>query len=97
MTTGRDKTAADLTQSPPLCDLEFRGDRLTLTFADDRSLSLPLRLYPTLERASNDQRSDWHLIGPNRGIHWPQLDLDLSIEGLLHGLPERIPQPPQRA
>ena len=61
---------------------------------DDREISQPLERYPTLMRATGKQRKEWELIGPAVGFHWPSLNLDLSVEGLLHGLPERIPAPP---
>jgi hypothetical protein len=61
---------------------------------DDREISQPLERYPTLMKATVAQRNAWELIGPALGFHWPGLDLDLSVDGLLHGLPECIPRPP---
>ena len=53
--------------------------------ADGRRLYVPFDWFPHLERATPPQRSRWQLIGNGIGIHWPELDEDLSIAGLLHG------------
>jgi hypothetical protein len=53
--------------------------------ADGRAVGLPLSACPTLKRASTAQRSKYRLIGKGFGIHWPGLDLDLSINGILAG------------
>ena len=61
-------------------------DELVVAFADGRTLSVPLAWYPRLLNASAEQRSDWRLIGEGEGIHWSQIDEDLSAEGLLRGI-----------
>jgi hypothetical protein len=68
---------------------------MVVVLEDQREMSLPLSLYPTLLNASPVQREAWELIGPGRGFHWEQLDLDLSVDGLLQGLPEAVPAPPR--
>ena len=75
-------------------NLSFGPERMIVRLVDGRELSVPLVLYPTLRKASPDQRADWELLGEGRAIYWESLDLDLSVEGILQGLPERIPQPP---
>lgn len=60
---------------------------------DGRHVYSPLDRYPTLAKASSAQRGRWKMIGPGRGFHWEDLDLDLSLEGLVGGLPEMIPPP----
>jgi predicted ester cyclase len=62
-------------------------DELVADLADGRTLSVPLVWYPRLLNASAEQRSDWHLIGEGEGVHWPQIDEDLSAAGLLRGVP----------
>ena len=52
---------------------------------DGRAVGLPLASLPTLRRASASQRSRYRLIGRGYGVHWPGLDLDLSVEGILAG------------
>src|SRR5690348_11759540 len=77
-------------------DLSFGPERMVVRLVDGRELSVPLVLYPTLRKASPNQRAAWELFGGGRAIRWESLDLDLSVEGILQGLPERIPRPPAR-
>jgi hypothetical protein len=74
--------------------LRFERGRMIVVLCDGRKLSVPLKHYPTLRHATPRQRERWELLGGGMGIHWEAMDLDLSIEGLLQGLPERIPRPP---
>src|SRR3954447_10490153 len=74
--------------------LRFDGDRLVVQLDDGREVSVPLARYPSLRDAAPAQRAAWELIGPGKGFHWEDLDLDLSVEGLLRGIPEGIPRPP---
>jgi len=55
--------------------------------ADGRTISVPLEWYPRLHRASPKQRENWRLIGQGDGIHWPDIDEDISTIGLLEGRP----------
>ena len=61
---------------------------LTVGLADGRTLSLPLAWYPSLQRAKPAERARWEPCAAGRGIHWPKLDYDLSVEGLLRGAHE---------
>lgn len=54
---------------------------------DGRTISVPLAWYPRLMRATAKQRSNWKIAGAGYGIHWPDIDEDLSTEGLLRGAP----------
>src|SRR5258708_6341503 len=76
--------------------LRFSRDSIIMPLADGREVSIPLRFYPTLKNARPAQRNDFELTGGGRAFHWDGLDLDLSVDGLLHGLPEKIPAPPAR-
>jgi hypothetical protein len=60
-------------------------DRLTVELADGRSLSVPLAWYPRLAHGSVAERANWRLIGRGEGVHWPDLDEDVSIDGLVAG------------
>ena len=60
-------------------------DELTLTLSDGRSKSVPLSFYPRLGHASQEERDNWRIIGQSEGIRWPDLDEDLSVEGILAG------------
>jgi hypothetical protein len=60
---------------------------LIVELRDGRVVSVPLAWYPRLAEGSPSERRRWELLGPGIGIHWPDLDEDISIEGLLQGLP----------
>jgi hypothetical protein len=60
-------------------------DSLTVRLDDGRSLSVPLAWYPRLLDGTQAERENYELIGGGEGIHWPELDEDISIEGLLAG------------
>ena len=62
-------------------------DTLTVDFKDGRSISVPIAWYPRLVYGTPEERNNWRLIGDGEGIHWPDLDEDLSVEGLLLGRP----------
>lgn len=60
-------------------------DAITAELSDERSISVPLAWYPRLVHGSSNERSDWRLIGGGVGIHWPELDEDISVGNLLAG------------
>ncbi len=60
---------------------------LIVDLMDGRTISVPLAWYPRLLHASPEQRAKWELAGAGLGIHWPDIDEDLSTEGLLRGAP----------
>jgi hypothetical protein len=60
-------------------------DALTVDLDDGRTLSVPLAWYPRLLHGDPKERSNWRLIGKGEGIHWPELDEDISIQNLLSG------------
>lgn len=60
-------------------------DTLVLDLADGRSVSAPLAWYPRLMHGSPAERGNWRLIGGGEGIHWSDLDEDISVEGVLAG------------
>jgi len=60
---------------------------LIVDLQDGRVVSVPLAWYPRLVEGSAAERRRWELIGPGIGIHWPALDEDISVDGLLRGLP----------
>jgi hypothetical protein len=65
----------------------FTRDSLVVDLVDGRTISVPLKWYPKLLKANQKQRSRWELCGGGYGIHWPDVDEDLSTEGLLRGSP----------
>lgn len=62
-------------------------DTLTVELSDGRSISVPLAWFPRLLHASPAERKNWRLIGKGQGIHWAEIDEDISVEGLLAGKP----------
>lgn len=62
-------------------------DTLSVDLADGRTIIVPLTWFPRLLDASPEQRSQWKISGAGYGIHWPEIDEDLSTEGLLRGAP----------
>lgn len=62
-------------------------DKLVVDLADGRSISVPLAWYPRLLHSTPKQRDNWQIAGAGFGIHWPDVDEDLSVEGLLRGAP----------
>jgi hypothetical protein len=62
-------------------------DTLTVDLQDGRTVAVPIAWYPRLSHGSGEERGNWRLIGDGLGIHWPDLDEDISIEGLLLGYP----------
>jgi hypothetical protein len=63
------------------------GDELVVDLSDGRTVIAPLAWYPRLLHGTASERKRWSLIGGGEGIHWPALDEDVSVEGLLDGRP----------
>ena len=74
--------------------VRFREDSLVVDLIDGRSISVPIAWYPRLLAATPKQRSNWEIAGGGFGIHWPEIDEDLSTEGLLRGAPAPSAMPP---
>jgi hypothetical protein len=68
-------------------DVQFTTDSLSVALHDGRVISVPLAWYPRLFHATPAQRKNWKVSGGGYGIHWPDIDEDLSTEGLLRGAP----------
>ena len=62
-------------------------DTLSVELADGRTVAAPLAWYPRLAHASAQERNSWRLISGGRGIHWPEVDEDISVDNLLAGQP----------
>ena len=68
-----------------IVNVEVTEDELKVELLDGRTLTVPLAWYPRLLHAAPDQRANWEIAGAGYGIHWPDIDEDLSSEGLLRG------------
>lgn len=70
-----------------VADVAFDDDSLSVRLKDGRTISVPLAWYARLFRGTTEQRRNWKIAGGGYGIHWPDLDEDISTEGLLRGAP----------
>jgi hypothetical protein len=68
-------------------DVHFTEDSLSVDLMDGRTISVPLVWYPRLSNATREQLDNWEQCGGGYGIHWPDIDEDISTEGLLRGAP----------
>jgi hypothetical protein len=67
-------------------EVNVTGDRLLVVLADGRELAVPLAWFPRLSDATDEQRKNWRLIGRGHGIHWPDIDEDISVASLLRAV-----------
>lgn len=82
MTTSANEAATLLAANVALTD-----DTLMVDLSDGRSASVPLAWYPRLLHATSEERSNWSLIAPGEGIHWPDVDEDISVASIIAGRP----------
>lgn len=74
-------------REPVAINVSFTDFTVAFDLADGRSISAPLAWFPRLEKATMEERQNWELIGRGCGVHWPDVDEDISMLGLL-GLPD---------
>lgn len=74
-------------EMPFAIDVSISEDTLSVELSDGRSISVPLGWFPRLEQANEKERKNWRLIGKGTGIHWEDIDEDISVEGLISGNP----------
>lgn len=84
-------TAANV--EPLIRSVEVTEDEITAHLSDGRTISVPLAWSWRLSAATPEQRRNFRLIGAGQGIHWPDVDEDISVHGMLFGIPAR-PQTP---
>ena len=65
-------------------DVTFTDTKMVVVLEDGRELSVPLEWFKKLRNASKEQRANWRFIGKGEGVHWEELDEDISIENLLY-------------
>ena len=83
---------SDVKPGEQVKDVRFTEDTMSVDLMDGRTITVPLAWYPRLLHAAAAQRARWQLCGGGFGIHWPELDEDLSTEGLLRSAPA-APEP----
>ena len=74
-------------QVPNAIAVNVTKDTLRVDLSDGRTISVPLAWFPRLVHATKEERKNWRLIGKGEGIHWEDIDEDISVEGLLAGRP----------
>jgi hypothetical protein len=72
---------------PEALNVSLTDDTLSVDLSDGRSISIPIAWFPRLLHSTEQERNNWRLIGKGRGIHWEDIDEDMSVEGLLAGTP----------
>jgi hypothetical protein len=85
---------ATLVAAPKAEKIWFDNDNMWVLLADGRQLSVPLAYFPRLLHATPDQWVHFEMSGGGTGVHWDALDEDISVEGLLYGIGDRIAERP---
>jgi hypothetical protein len=80
-----------LKADPRITAITVTEDTITAVLADGRTVSVPLVWSWRLSDATPEQRANWRLIGDGEGVHWPDIDEDISVRGMLDGVPARRP------
>jgi len=73
-------------------DIIVTEDAITAQLMDGRTISVPLAWSWRLSEATLKERGNWEIIGDGHGVHWPDIDEDISAEGMLYGIPAQRPQ-----
>jgi hypothetical protein len=81
-----------VTEEPRILSVEVSDDAITAQLADGRAISVPLAWSWRLSEATPEQRQHFEIIGAGQGVHWPDVDEDISAEGMLYGTPARRPR-----
>lgn len=76
-----------VTADPRVADARIEDESLVVDLSDGRVIAVPLAWFPRLLNGTPTQRANWEVAGGGYGLHWPDLDEDISVEGLLRGAP----------
>lgn len=85
-------TSASEVKIPVAANVAVTEAVLSVDLSDGRTITVPLSWYPRLDHATPAERAKWELIGDGHGIHWPDIDEDISVQGLLAGKPSNESQ-----
>jgi hypothetical protein len=77
---------------PRIKTLQITNDSIVAHLVDGRIISVPLAWSWRLSEATDQERKDFEILGSGQGVHWPQIDEDISAWGMLHGIPAHRPQ-----
>ncbi len=77
---------------PRIKAIEITEDLIVVDLLDGRTISIPLAWSWRLSDATPNQRENYEFIGDGQGVHWPDIDEDISAEGMLRGVPARLPK-----
>jgi hypothetical protein len=80
------------TQEVKIKDITVSENKITAQLMDGRTISVPLAWSWRLSEATPKQRANWEILGDGQGVHWPDIDEDISAEGMLHGIPAPRPR-----
>ena len=80
-----------ISAEPKIREVSVSADMITAHLADGRTISVPLSWSWRLSDATPEQRNNLEILGSGQGVHWPDIDEDISIEGMLAGAPARRP------
>ncbi|MEW5987015.1 MAG: DUF2442 domain-containing protein [Chloroflexota bacterium] len=81
---------------PRIIRVDVTDETITAYLTDGRTISVPLAWSWRLSEATTEQRNNYELIGSGQGVHWPDVDEDISAMGMLYGIPARRPKPKTR-
>ena len=87
-------TSATNLARPAATRVSVTDSTIDVELNDGRSLSVPISWYPRLEHATEAERANWTLTGSGLGIHWPEIDEDISVEAVVAGKPSNETQAP---
>lgn len=85
-----------VSDTPRIIAMRVTDDSIIAELADGRSISVPLAWSWRLSEATPEQRSNFEIIGSGLGVHWPDIDEDISATGMLYGIPARPRKAPAR-
>lgn len=80
-------SSAVKTNGPVAVNVEVSENTISVSLSDGRAVDVPILWYPRLSHALPQHRNKWEIIGNGHGIHWPELDEDISVENILSGQP----------
>lgn len=76
-------------ETPDIVQVAINEEALTVELSDGRTITVPIAWYPRLVHATEQERANWRLIAGGKGIHWPELDEDISVQALILGKPSQ--------